>query len=134
MRFRDTLVPLLIAPLGSVVVHAGFVACCQPLRPAGISALILIVDVWVLSLVAALVLVLPAFALVPRSRTPRLWVAAIWGAMVACVASRALFGLRHGRSSILVASATALAGAASGMVYAIAMRRARRGEPNGRLW
>ena len=76
VRLQDTVRPLLLAPLGAVVVFAAL-----GLAPGrGLPGLaFLIAMVWGYSLAAASVLVLPVLILAPRLRRPRLWVALPWG-------------------------------------------------------
>ena len=113
-RLRDTIRPLLLAPLGAVVVFAAFGLSPQP-GFAGFGFLAAMV--WGYSLAAGLVFVVPVLALAPRWRRPPVWVAGIWGVLVAS----AFAGLIIGRPSHLLVPVMT-AGAASELVYAVAAR------------
>lgn len=112
MPLRDTVRPLLLAPLAAVLVLAGF-----GLAPGhGLAGLaFLAAMVWGYSLAAAVVLVLPLFILAPSLRRPAVWVAVPWGAVAA-----GLFGAVVTGTSHLIVPLT-IAGAASGLLYAVAV-------------
>ena len=67
MRFRDTLGPLLLAPLGAMGVYAVFSAISGE---SASNALVKFSVVGAASLAAGVVLVLPVLALVPKLRQP----------------------------------------------------------------
>ena len=114
MRLQNTIRPLLLAPLGAVVVFAAFGLSPQP----GFAAFgFLAAMVWGYSLATGLLFVAPVLALAPRWRRPPVWVAATWGVLVAS----AFAGLVMGRPSHLLVPVMT-AGAASGLVYAVAAR------------
>ena len=113
MRLEKTIPPLLIAPIGAMVVSA--VAAVLDGRDARSS----ITMAWVVgffSLAAGLVLVLPVLWLVPRLRQPPPWLAAIWGMLVACCAVGVLFWQFPSSTGGFVS--LSLSGMASGLVYA----------------
>jgi len=116
VRLQDTVRPLLLAPLGAVVVFAAL-----GLAPGrGLPGLaFLIAMVWGYSLAAASVLVLPVLILAPRLRRPRLWVALPWGAVAAVVSGAAVTGTPH------LYVPFSIAGAASGLLFAVASARTR---------
>jgi hypothetical protein len=126
MRLQDTIRPLLIAPLGSVVVHAILMFGFQGQRPSVELLFIVLAIVCGVSLAASIVLVVPVLVLVPRLRQPATWFATAWGALTGSVAATAIFG-----PSVLAASSRfaivgfAAAGGASELLYAIAARRVR---------
>ena len=80
MRFVDTIRPLVIAPAATVLVVALFEAFNGKSGRAGFGFLLGMAWIWLLSLGAAAIFVLPVLALVPRLRKPALWLAALWGA------------------------------------------------------
>lgn len=110
VRLQDTIRPLLLAPLGAVVVFAAL-----GLAPGhGLPGLaFLIAMVWGYSLAAASVLVLPVLILAPRLRRPRKWIVMPWGALAAIVSGAAWTGTPR------LYVPFAIAGAASGLVYAV---------------
>jgi hypothetical protein len=105
--------PLVIAPVGAMVVSA-----LQAMLD-GRGAVSSITMAWVVgffSLVAGFVLVLPVMWLAPRLRQPPLWLAAIWGMLVAwCVVVGVLYRQLPSTGGFVGLS---LSGAASGLVYA----------------
>jgi hypothetical protein len=121
LRFAETIRPLLLAPLGSVVIHAVWIVTFQ--RPAlSASLFILLAIIYGMSLAAGLLFVLPIFALVPALRQPGIWLALSYGAFIA-ISSAVLVG---GSSEVLrwqVVTGYGSAGAAAGIVYALAARR-----------
>ncbi len=77
---------------------------------------------------AGLLFVVPVFALVPRLRQPPIWVAVLWGAVVANASALLLIGsLEKLRWEVVVGFAAA--GSAAGLVYALAARRASAPSP-----
>ena len=76
--------------------------------------------IWFLSVVPALVLVALPMLIVPRWRTPRAWVAAIWGPLAVLVGLAAMF--RDQTSELLQPGMflpVVVGGAAAGIVYSI---------------
>jgi hypothetical protein len=118
LRLRDTVVPLLLAPLGSVVVTGIGVALRDP------TSILVIFFVYAFALAAGVICVLPILVLVPPLRRPPFWLAAGWGVLAAWV-----FTLLLTRGDLSRLPSTGglaelvLAGAASGLVYAIAARQ-----------
>jgi hypothetical protein len=131
MRFVDTIRPLLIAPAAAVLVAALAEVFDQKSGRIGVSFMIVLAWIWVLSLAAAVVFVLPVFAFVSRLREPPLWFAALWGALLAGISSALVIGpsqfMRTSRGAHL---GLALSGAAAGLFYAVLVRR-RSGERSG---
>jgi hypothetical protein len=122
MRFQDTNRPLLLAPLGSMGVHAVLSVLFQGLEPEFLIVLT-VVGVW--SLVAGLVFVVPVLVLVPRLRQPSLWVAIAWGVAVAWCVAGLTAPVNSGFQVLFdwkIAAQFGAAGAASGTVYAMAAR------------
>jgi len=87
-------------------------AVFQRLPPLMLPFVILVAWTWTLSLAAAVVFVVPVLLLVPRLRRPPVWIAAVWGAMAAWAFAAAVGPLWG-----------SLAGAASGGLYALPVRR-----------
>lgn len=117
MPLRDTLLPLVLAPFGAVLV----LSVSRSVPPSGSYLAIVFLFGYAFALGAAVVLVLPVLALFPRLRRPSLWIAAVWGASVALIATSLVFGA----SQIFrweVAAGFGSAGAAAGLVYAVAVR------------
>jgi hypothetical protein len=124
IRFQRTIWPLVAAPGGAVIVMAAFDAVSRGSVRPGLEFLIVMAFMWAISLAAAAMFVLPILALVPRVRRPSLGVAAIWGAGAAL----AFWALFFGQPVVTTASpqavgALAAAGAASGILYAVLVRR-----------
>jgi hypothetical protein len=92
----------------------------QGLYPIGWPLVIIVFWSWSLSLAAALLFVMPILAFVPRLRQPPFWLAAMWGAAAAW-AFTSLFIQR--RQMVDFWSPLAVAGAASGLLYALLVRR-----------
>ena len=120
LRLVDTLRPMLLAPLGSVVVHGAWMVAFR--RPPLAASLIVCAIIYGLSLAAGLLLVMPAFAFFPTLRQPSIGVALVWGALVAIVSAAVLYEPSEVRRWE-VAAGFAAAGEASGLVYAVAARR-----------
>jgi hypothetical protein len=118
LRLLDTVVPLLLAPLGAVVVAGIGVAVRDP------TSILLIFFVYAFALAAGVVCVLPILVLVPPLRRPPFWLAAVWGVAAAWVFTLLL---TRGDLSLLPGAGglaeLVLAGAASGIVYAAAARQ-----------
>ena len=114
MRLGQTIGPLVIAPVGAMAVSA-----LQAMLD-GRSAVASITTAWLvgfISLAAGFVLVLPVLWLAPRLRQPPLWLAAIWGMLVAwCVVGVLVRQLPSTGSGFVGLS---LSGVASGRVYAL---------------
>ena len=87
--------------------------------------MIFLAYIWCLCLLAALLLVVPVFALVPRLRRPSIWIAAVWGALVGSIFV-ALIGLEQLRQASIggIVQLVAL-GSISGSVYAVVAQRVR---------
>jgi hypothetical protein len=117
-----TIRPLVLSTGGGVGVHAITVA---PFEDSLFAFVARLVFFWIFSLAAAFVFVFPVFALVKKLRSPSLPIAAAWGAMIAVGASILLLGwhsyvLDWGTAVMWVAP-----GAASGLAYALLVRRSR---------
>lgn len=126
ISFTRTVRPLLVAPAASVVVQFVFMAIFQRLPPLVLPFAMIVTWTWAFSLAAAILFVVPVLALVPRLRRPPLWVAAVWGAMAAWAFTALLVpGMRVMTTSSWTAwGGFAVAGAASGLFYALLVRRA----------
>ena len=126
MRFRDTLRPLVIASAAAAVVQILFVVVAQRMRPLGLSLVIAGVWVWILTLAAAVIFVMPILAFVPSLRRPSLWLAAIWGALAAGGFAPLL--RREGGTgySFEMWAWITVVGSAAGLVYATIARRQNR--------
>lgn len=122
ISFTRTVRPLLVAPAASVVVQFVFMAIFQRLPPLILPFAILVTWTWAFSLAAAAVFVVPVLVLVPRLRRPPVWIAAVWGALAAWACGIGI-GVLFGSSSIAWAG-LAMAGASSGVLYALLVRRA----------
>jgi hypothetical protein len=121
LRLLDTIVPLLLAPLGAVVVAGIGIAVRDP------TSILLIFFVYPFALAAGVVCVLPILVLAPPLRRPPFWLAAVWGVTAAWVFMLLL--TRGDFSRLPDAGGLAelvLAGAASGLVYAVAARQGAR--------
>ena len=123
MRFRDTVRPLLLAPLGAMGVHGVGSALSMKLSP---NDYVMLWIVGLASFIAGVLFVLPVLAFVPRLRQPSVWIAMLWGALVAWCAAGLTTPIDSGFRELYrweVAAPFGAAGAASGLVYAIAARR-----------
>ena len=118
---RATFRPLLIAPLGSVVVHWLGIFVRRTVPSFG-PMLIFSLIVWCLSLAAAAICVLPGLIFVPRVRQPTLWVSAIWGGLASLLMGWIVFGSIFVHTSTLGIAWLAAAGVASGIVYWLSVR------------
>jgi hypothetical protein len=88
------------------------------------NAVVLIYVVGAIALAAGLLLVAPVFLIVPELRQPSPWLAAPWGAGVALLVGGFFTGVRrlfHWEAAAMYV----VVGAAAGLVYAFAARRAR---------
>jgi hypothetical protein len=122
IRLRDTVIPLMLAPLAGATV----VACWEYWENPG---------QWVYTILAGMaaepfcyaaeaLLVVPVLWLSPQCRTPRLLVAAVWGVGVAWfVAACVTPGLRD--LTRPVAAGFGAAGAVSGLAFAFLARPRR---------
>ena len=119
----QTVIPLLVAPLPALVmVAAEYVLRSGPVDPF---------FVFILPIVAAfcyaseLLMVVPLFLIWPSLREPPLGVAAVWGLLVAwgTVALLVGFGLPEPNMELRAAASLSISGIASGLTYAVAVRR-----------
>lgn len=93
MRLDDTLLALLVAPLGAAVPSLFKAMLASERGVAELRALvILIMSVWVLCLAAALLFVFPILAAAPRLRQPSGVVAAMWGGLVSLAFGALILG------------------------------------------
>jgi hypothetical protein len=127
MNITHALSGLLIAPLGSVIVAVPFALFLQHIEAGVGQFLLLLAAVWVLSLAAGLLFVMPFFVCLPRSRNPPMWVAMLWGAAAAVAFALLLLGSQFRFASPLGKSAFIVQGAVAGMTYVAAVRRGRLG-------
>jgi hypothetical protein len=119
MKFTDALRGLIIAPIGSVIVALMFTVFAQHIQPS-VGFLIVLAMVWVFSLAAGILFVLPFFVFLPQSRNPPSWVAALWGAATAVAAALLLFRTQFstfGKAGFIIQ------GALSGLIYVAVVRR-----------
>ena len=130
LRFHQTLLPLLIAPLGAMVVYALSAATFSNVSEY-FPVQILLFGVG--ALVAGCIFVLPIMAVVSKFRRPPAWLAALWGLLVAWCAV-AVIGLTSPIPNLTalrrveVAVPCGFAGAAAGLVYALLAHRSASGE------
>jgi hypothetical protein len=113
MRFGRTIGPLVIAPVGAMVVSVA-----QELLD-GRNVVSSVTMAWVVgfvSLAAGFIFVLPVLWFVPRLRQPPLWLAAVWGMLVAWCAVGLMFQQFPPTAGGSVG--LSLSGVASGLVYA----------------
>ncbi len=125
MNITNAMRGLLIAPLGSVIVATPFALFVQHIEAGVGQFLLLLVGVWVLSLAAGLLFVMPFFVFLPRARNPPMWVAMLWGAATAVAFALLLLGSQFRSTSALGKSGLIVQGAAAGMMYVAAVRRGR---------
>ena len=126
MRFQDTIRPLLLAPLGSVVSLMVFSVLFGKWMEMLMGFWIYVALIYVFSLAAGLMFVVPVLALVPSLRQPSLWVALPWGVIVAWAAAWLNGPINTALQNLLrweVLIPYGAAGAASGLVYTIAAQR-----------
>ena len=117
-RFRETVRPLLLAPLASAAVLT-----CWELPRQGLDAIFAGIVAAPFCYAAEVLLVVPILLLWPPSRSPSLFVAAIWGAAVAwCAAAVTAPGL-HEMARPIVVAGFGTSGVASGVAYALLARR-----------
>ena len=116
IRLRDTVIPLLLAPLAGATV----IACWEYPRQGRFAILAGLATAPVCYVAQAL-LVFPVLCLWPQSRSPSLLVGAVWGALVAwCAGALLVPGIRDLRP--VVFAGVGSAGVASGIVYALLVR------------
>jgi hypothetical protein len=114
---RETIRPLLLAPLGATVVLVAFQAAAGELREWLPAFWIVLGLIYVYALAAGLLMVGPALVFVPEFRRPRVWTALMSGALVGCIAAVVVFSPAH--FDLAVGVGYGSAGAASGLVYAV---------------
>jgi hypothetical protein len=120
VSISQTLLPLLLASFGSTVVFVATLAIRGDLHSQGVvDAIRGIVVFSAVALVSAFVLVLPVMVFVPPLRRPSPWIAAPWGAAVACFVATALAG---GVLSWDTYGYFAFMGLSAGVVYAFSVR------------
>ena len=112
MRFGRTIGPLVIAPSGAMVVS---VAQALLDGRGAVSSLTMAWLVGFVSLAVGFSFVLPVLWFAPRLRQPPLWLAAVWGMLVAWCVVGVLFRQLPPTAGVVGLS---LSGAASGLVYA----------------
>ena len=125
LTFGQTVRPILLAPLGALVVTWLF----DPPNGGPVSSgfWLLSAVVYLVALGGVLCFVLPAFLLVPSSRQPPLWIAVPWGVLVAWIVAFATGPINSGLRDLFrweVSIGFGAAGAAAALVYVIAARRA----------
>src|SRR5207237_9183444 len=111
MPISRTLVPFLLAVLAPIAVYL-LIETIRRDIPENIWTFALIVGF--VSLVAGLVLVFPVLVFVPRMRQPSPWIAAPWGAVVACCTGTIVSG---GRWGMLMNALLGAMGLVAGVVY-----------------
>lgn len=121
MRFADTIRPLLMASLMSVLVQTIFAMSFQD-APLGLGLLFVEAVTWCLTLVAVTMFVIPIMAVAPRLRQPTYWLAAVWGTSVGWLFLAILFRDQSLPSPLALAQ-LAVVGASGGVVYALLARR-----------
>jgi hypothetical protein len=106
------------------MVFAIFDLLVQKSGRMGVGYMIMLAWIWALSVAAAVVFVLPVFALVSRLREPPLWFSALWGALVAAISSALILGLDQFMGvSPWAHIGVGFSGAAAGLLYAVLVRR-----------
>ena len=129
MRLGDTLLALLVAPLGAAVPSLFQAMLASERGVAELRALVIvIISVWVLCLAAALLFVFPILAAAPSLRQPSGVVAAIWGGLVSLAFGALLLGdLTIGwiqfPSTLSALFNGSAPGVLSGLTYAIVANR-----------
>jgi hypothetical protein len=124
MRLVETIRPLMMAPVAAITVYVVFAISIQGIDPGGMPFLMLVCEVWAVSVAAGVIFVFPIFVKFPKARQPTLVVAAIWGGAVAYLSFMLASGQveRLDRPSVAVA-AIWFGGAATGVVYTLLARR-----------
>ena len=123
MPLYQTLKPLFLASAVAVVVVAAISMAQRVFPTSGWSVVSMAALMWVLTLAAAVVFVLPVLAIAPRLRRPPIWLAAGWGALAAGAFAGLIFGWPYrlyGPQGLVVFAAV---GAVAGMSYAVLARR-----------
>jgi len=122
MKITHALRGLLVAPIGSVIVTLLFMVFAQQIQ-ASIGFLFVLALVWMFSLAAGFLFVLPFFVFLPRSRNPPFWVAALWGAATAVTSALLLFRPQFRIATPLAKASFVIQGALSGLIYVAVVRR-----------
>jgi len=117
MPLRETLRPLLLAPLGAMVVLVASQTAAGELAEWGPALWIILGLIYVYALAAGLLMVGPALVFFPEFRRPRVWIALMSGALVGCIAAVVVFS--PARFQLAAGVGYGSAGAASGLVYAL---------------
>jgi hypothetical protein len=128
LTLGQTIPPLLVASLGSVLVLTAPIVWREPFSAGILRAVVVIA---LISLAAALAFVVPVFAVLPRSRNPQAWVAILWGSLAACVTAGLVFG-RQSSFRLPVLAGFALAGGLSGILYSLTAQWLERFRPTRR--
>ena len=121
MKFRDTVRPLLLAPLAGV----GFIVFMELTR-LRTNALIMGLVSAPFCYAAELLFVVPVMWLWPASRRPGFLTAAIWGALTALAASAFVMPSLRELGRPVVFFGFGFAGALSGLLYAQLVRHSSR--------
>jgi hypothetical protein len=118
IRLRDTVRPLLLAPLAGAAV-----VTCWELPRQGIEAIFAGIVAAPFCYAAEVVLVVPILLLWTSSRSPNLLVGAIWGALVAWCAAAIVTQEFHEMVRPVVVAGFGSSGIASGVSYVLLVRR-----------
>ena len=129
MRIGDTLLALLVAPLGAAVPSLFQAMLASERGVAELRQLVILTgSVWVLCLAGGLLFVFPILAAAPGLRQPSGVVAAIWGGLVSLafgallVADFTLVGIQY-PTTINGLLTTCAPGVLSGLTYAVVANR-----------
>ena len=123
MSLYQTLKPLFLSTVAAVAVVTA-VSGAQGVLPTSAWAVVSVAAwIWVLTVAAGVVFVLPVFAIAPRLRRPPIWLAAGWGALTASAFVGLIFGRPYKLYDPQALFVFAAAGAVAGVCYALLARR-----------
>ena len=120
MPLYQTIKPLFVASVAAVAVLTASWGAQQGFPTNVWTAGIVVAWMWVLTLAACVLFVLPVLAIAPRLRRPSIWLAAGWGALTASAFAGLIFGRPYNPQALVVFAAT---GAVAGVCYALLVRR-----------
>ena len=120
MPLYQTIKPLFVASVAAVAVLAASWGAQQGF-PTNVWAVgIVVLWMWVLTLAACVLFVLPVLAIAPRLRRPSIWLAAGWGALTGSASAGLIFGRPYNPQALVLFAAS---GAVAGVCYALLVRR-----------